>query len=118
MAAAWTRGPSTVRKYPNSACTLLSPVGSNEALPVLYGRVYEAGVTDAEGQGAGIIAQVVIGPDGTDPTFNFTDWSTHDMTFNADIDNDDEYQFTGSAPAVAGDYDWAVRYRFASAPGN
>ncbi|MBN1946111.1 MAG: IPT/TIG domain-containing protein [Bradymonadales bacterium] len=87
-----------------------------EPLPDLFGRVYEPGVTDGTGQGAGITAQLVIGPDGSNPEEEFSDdgWVSFPMDFHGDIGNDDEYVFQDDTldPALdtVGEYDWAVRF--------
>lgn len=83
---------------------------AGEASPPIFCQVYEAGVTEGAGPGAGILAQVGFGPAGSDPLGGA--WSFGDMSFNAgcgDCGNNDEYQ--GSITiANAGPYDYACRF--------
>lgn len=89
-------------------------VSQNTATPVIYGRVYVAGVTDSPGPGAGIAAEVGFGPDGSFPS-GLGGWQWTAATFNVDVGNDDE--FMGSfTPADAGTFDYAFRYSRNSGP--
>ena len=73
----------------------------------IYGQVWAQGVTDAPGQGAGILAQVGYGPDGTQPTD--PGWSWFAMSYNVDVGNNDEY--LGSfVPTQVGTFDYATRF--------
>jgi hypothetical protein len=73
----------------------------------IYGQVWAQGVTDAAGQGAGILAQVGYGPDGTQPTD--PGWNWFAMSYNVDAGNNDEYSAT-FVPTQAGTFDYATRY--------
>ena len=53
----------------------------------VYGQVYEAGVTDSSGQGAGISVEFGYSSSNTDPS-TWTSWST--ATYNVDSGNNDE----------------------------
>jgi len=97
-----------------SFCNLQFPADAGVAPGdpfTLYGRVYEQGVTDQVGQGAGIDMQAGIGLDDG----GFT-WS--EATYNTDVPsapgasdiNNDEYLYTGVGPAV-GTYATAFRAR-------
>lgn len=79
----------------------------------IYGQIFVFGVTEAPGQGAGIIAEVGYGPDGSDPTGNNWTWFT--AVYNIDVMDNDEYvgSFTVN---TAGSYDYA--YRFSGDTGN
>lgn len=62
----------------------------NEITFTVYGQVYEAGVTDAEGQGANVEAWFGLNLENTDPsTWEETSWV--EGVFNVDIGNNDEY---------------------------
>jgi glycosidase len=72
----------------------------------IYGQIWINGVTDAAGQAPGIRAQVGFGPDGTQPD---AAWTWEEMTFNAQVGNNDEY--VGSLlPDAVGSFDYATRY--------
>lgn len=74
----------------------------------IYGRVYVAGVTDAGGDPASILAQVGFGPQGSDPE----SWDTWvDMSYNAGHSGDNNYEYMGSLrPEVVGTFDYLVRF--------
>ena len=70
-------------------------------------QVWAQGVTDAVGQGPGILAQVGYGPDGSQPTD--PGWSWFAMSYNVDAGNNDEYSAT-FVPTQVGTFDYATRY--------
>jgi hypothetical protein len=78
---------------------------------VVYGRVYEAGLTNTtSGQAPGITAWVGISPVGVNSNPNtWTTWVP--ATFNVETGNDDEYQATIGATLVAGTYYYATRFQ-------
>jgi Ca2+-binding RTX toxin-like protein len=76
---------------------------------VIYGRIFEAGLTEAPGAPANVVAQLGYGPAGTDPTTS-GDWVWIDATYNQNVGNDDEYMATFVVPDTG---DWAYTYRFA-----
>ena len=79
----------------------------------IYGQVFSTGVTEAPGQGQGIMAEVGYGPDGSDPSAGAWTWFT--AAYNVDVMNNDEY--VGSLSVnTAGEYDYA--YRFSGNAGN
>jgi hypothetical protein len=83
---------------------------AGEASPPIYCRVYESGVTEGAGPGAGILAQAGFGPAGSDPAGG--GWSFSDMSFNSgcgDCGNNDEYQGQITI-ANPGAYDYACRF--------
>ena len=76
---------------------------------MVYGQVYEEGVTEAEGQGEGILAWVGYSTEDTDPE-TWTNWIP--ATFNAQVGNNDEYMANlGGAINAAGTYYYATRYQ-------
>ncbi|MCK5688967.1 IPT/TIG domain-containing protein [Myxococcota bacterium] len=80
----------------------------------VYGRVLVDGVTDAVGKGANIEAQAGIGVSSDDvSTWNFVSAA---YTIDTDSDLSDEYMVTLTAPAIAGDYLYAYRFRIDQGP--
>lgn len=76
---------------------------------LVYGRVYEPGVTDGIGQGAGITAEIGYSSSDTDPSTGGWTWVT--ATYNQDDGNNDEYQIDfGAQVSVAGTYYVASRF--------
>ncbi|MGL2964920.1 PA domain-containing protein [Flavobacterium sp. RSB2_4_14] len=76
-----------------------------------YGQVYEQGITEAAGQGAGITVEFGLNPANTNPN-TWTNWSP--ATFNVQVGNNDEYQFTTSNSLVAGTYYYTFRYKLSA----
>jgi len=107
----------------------LSVPAGGAGAPV-YGWVLRAGVTDAPGRGAGVIAEVGWGPDASDPSADPTGWTFEGAAYNVDTGAgaNDEYQGSVLVPAgtPAGSYDYAVRvsldggatFRYCDANGN
>ncbi|WP_438966398.1 beta strand repeat-containing protein [Flavobacterium sp.] len=73
----------------------------------VYAQVYEPGVTEAAGQGAGITAE--IGYSSTDSTPDAT-WTWTSATFNVQSNNNDEYQATIGSNLAPGTYYYASRF--------
>ena len=75
-----------------------------------YGQVYEPGITEAAGQGAGIDVEFGVSPlaSNTDPS-TWTSWSP--ASFNVQVGNNDEYQFAAGAALPAGTYYYTFRYK-------
>jgi hypothetical protein len=92
-------------------CVLQFPlaitVATGQTTPLIYGRVYEAGVTDPAGANASVMAQVGYGPASVNPTTQ-SGWQWFSTTYNAQYGNNDEYQGTFTAPA-AGTYRYTYR---------
>jgi len=75
----------------------------------VYAQVYEAGVTNSDGQGSGIGAWVGYSSTNSDPSG--TDWAWIPATYNADSGNNDEYVADiGSAITDVGTYYYASRF--------
>jgi hypothetical protein len=93
-------------------CNLQFPasitMNAGETTPDIYGRIYEAGVTEASGPGPGIIAEVGYGPAGTDPRTS-TAWAWQTAGFNMIPGNDDEYM-GAFAISSAGSYLYTFRF--------
>jgi hypothetical protein len=75
----------------------------------VFGRISEAGVTPAQGGSPGVVAQVGIGPAGTDPRGSLA-WTWTDAFFNVQSLDDDEYHGGFTAPADPGPYAYATRF--------
>ena len=73
----------------------------------LFGKVYEGGVTNAAGQGAGIMAELGYGPPGSDPADSTWVWVS--ATYGSDDGLFDRYYGTLSVPEI-GSYDYAFRF--------
>ena len=74
----------------------------------IYGRIYEASMTPAAGANASILAQLGIGPAGTDPRIA-AGWIWSSSTFNVQVGNDDEYQ-ASTIVNTPGSYSYTFRY--------
>jgi hypothetical protein len=85
-------------------------VQTGQPTPFLYGRIYEAGVTEAGGAPAGVVAEVGYGPTGADPRSTNT-WRYFNAMYNVQVGNDDEFQASFLAPA-AGNYSYVFRFSF------
>lgn len=82
----------------------------------VYARVYEPGVTDAAGQGAGITCWIGYSTTNTDPS-TWTDWVP--ATYNAgyvDPGNDEYMADLGVAIPATGTYYYASRFQLGTAP--
>ena len=73
-----------------------------------YAQVYEPGVTDAVGQGAGIESWFGWNDADTDPS-TWTNWI--EGTYNGDAGNNDEYMAAIGAGITSGTYYYASRFR-------
>ena len=74
----------------------------------VYGQVWIDGVTNQPGATESLRAQLGFGPDGSDPDGN-SDWVWVDATFNADVDNNDEF-VASMLPESVGTFDYVYRY--------
>ncbi|MGH7130409.1 MAG: hypothetical protein ACREJO_00475 [Phycisphaerales bacterium] len=88
--------------------TLTLPVSTSTG--VIYGRIYEAGMTPAAGAHVSITAQLGYGPAGSDPLVNDALWTWFPATFNVQNGNDDEYQASFTTPASPGTYWYTFRF--------
>ncbi|MEA2105836.1 MAG: lamin tail domain-containing protein [Bacteroidota bacterium] len=79
----------------------------------VYAQVYEPGVTDAAGQGAGIEAWIGVSPEDTDPA-TWTTWI--DATYNNDDVNNDEYMADIGSNLAPGTYYYASRFSLNNGP--
>ncbi len=100
---AWT-GPNNGSGAPEELdyCNLQFPASTitarNVASAFLYGRVFEAGITDVtQGASAQLLMQVGWGPSGSDPRSS-AGWIFGAATFNQEYGNDDEYRGSVTIP--------------------
>jgi hypothetical protein len=74
----------------------------------VYAQVYEAGVTEPVGQGAGIDAWIGYNTENTDPN-TWTNWVA--ATYNGDSGNNDEYMADIAGSLTPGTYYYASRFQ-------
>ncbi len=72
-----------------------------------YGQIYEPGLTEAPGQGAGVVAEFGYSTSNTNPA-SWTNWQP--AVFNTQVGNNDEYSSTLTLPA--GTYYYTFRYAY------
>jgi len=96
-------------------CNLQFPstftVAGGQTSPIIYGRIFDAGITEAAGGSASVTAQVGYGPDGSDPRTSSA-WTYSPAAFNTQVGNDDEYAGTITVPASATTTQYRYTYRF------
>jgi VCBS repeat-containing protein len=76
---------------------------------LVYGGVFEAGLTEAPGATASMVAQLGYGPQGSDPTLGVA-WNWTDAAFNTQILNNDEYVAAIPDDLLPGEYSYAYRF--------
>ena len=129
------QGSVTLTYTVNSGCG--SPVASNKSLTITgidyanlqwpptatiteggtytaYGQVYETGVTEPAGQGAGIDVEFGYNNANTNPS-GWSNWVA--ATYNNSSGNNDEYMATSGAALTAGTYYYTFRYRLTGCTG-
>ncbi|MBZ0199778.1 MAG: hypothetical protein K8H86_07920 [Ignavibacteriaceae bacterium] len=74
----------------------------------VYARVYEPGVTDAAGQGAGVECWIGWNSINSNPN-TWTNWTA--ATYNVDAGNNDEYMAAIGSGITAGSYYYASRFK-------
>jgi len=84
-------------------------VTAGTATSLIYGRIYENGVTDPAGASLSVTAQVGYGPDTVNPSTQ-SGWTWSPAVFNAQFGNDDEYQSVITAPLTPGKYRFGYRF--------
>jgi hypothetical protein len=80
--------------------------GATSAL--VYGQLFESGVTETAGANSNVRAQLGYGPATTNPQYDAS-WKWAPASFNVQTGNNDEYQASFVAPAV-GSYRYAYRF--------
>jgi Putative metal-binding motif len=76
-----------------------------ETTELIYGQVYEPGLTEPGGQGAFISSELGYGPENTTPDASWL-WTV--AAYNTDDGNNDEYM-QDLTPTIDGTYDYAYR---------
>jgi hypothetical protein len=78
----------------------------------IFGQVYQPGVTDSSGSPSLILAEVGLGPPGSDPTFPDAGWSWSAATYNPScLDCGNNYEYEGFVvPPASGSYAYATRF--------
>ena len=98
-------------------CILQHPptitINAGQSTPMIFGRIFEAGVTESIGAPMGVIAEVgvapqVVGPPGADPRAQ-NNWVWLPMVFNVQVGNDDEFMGAFFMP-TAGNFVYATRF--------
>jgi hypothetical protein len=79
-----------------------------QTTPTIYGQVWVAGLTDAGGSHAAILAQVGFGPTASDPNA-WTTWRSMAPNLGCSCGNNFEYMAT-LRPGAVGTYDYLVRF--------
>ena len=80
-----------------------------QATATLKGQLYEAGITDAPGEGSGVTAEIGYGPKGSDPYAAASGWKWTPADYDGDMGNNDVWSGTLTV-ATAGTYAWAMRF--------
>ncbi|HEX8523402.1 MAG TPA: hypothetical protein VF669_14200 [Tepidisphaeraceae bacterium] len=109
FADTWNNGSGLAEEldYVNLQYPPTITVAAGQATPDIYGRVYEAGYTEANGASGAITAQIGYGAYGSDP--RTTTWQWFSSTYNVQAGNDDEYMASLTV-ASFGTYSYTYRY--------
>ncbi len=100
--------------YCNLQFPLTGNIPANSTFNV-YARVYEAGVTEATGQGAGISGWIGYSTTNSDPsTWPMGNWVN--ATYNTDSGNHDEYVANIGPLLSSGNYYYASRFQISGGP--
>jgi hypothetical protein len=81
----------------------------------IYGQVSIGGLTNLPGQGAGVVAELGYGPDGSDPMVDAGAWQWVPATYVGDAGSSDRYAAALTVPTL-GRYDYSYRYSLDGAP--
>jgi hypothetical protein len=97
------------------SCRIQAPasftIASNQPTAQILGRIDEAGVTEAGGAPAGVLAEVGYGVNGTDPRTN-PSWRFFPASYLAQQGTSDEFAGTFNAPSVGTSTEFAFAFRF------
>lgn len=109
----WTASSTTTVDY----CNLEFPQNGNITVGTpfnVYAQVYEAGVTEATGPSTEITGWIGYNTINNEP--NSPSWTWVPATFNAQVDNNDEYVANISATLPSGTYYYASRFQTSGGP--
>jgi hypothetical protein len=99
--------------YELDFCNLQFPASTSAAAGALtelvFGRAFEAGVTEAGGQSPLVRSEIGVGPVTANPQ-NQPGWTWAPATYNVQVGNDDEYKLQITAPATPGTYRYTARF--------
>ena len=84
-------------------------VQASQPTGFIFGQLYEAGLTEAAGAPANVLAELGYGPAASDPLANIG-WAWFPASYNVQVGNNDEYSANITAPAAAGSYLYTYRY--------
>lgn len=105
-----TAAPADLPDYVNLQFPYTATIPQGGSV-VVYGRVYEGGLTDTtSGQAPGISAWVGYSTTDANPN-TFTNWVPATFNVETDGNNNDEYQATIGANLLAGTYYYATRFQ-------
>ncbi len=109
MAQTWMNGTGLALEC--DFCILQSPtmvtVAAGQDTPLLYGRLFEAGVTEAAGVAPQVLVQIGYGPLGAYPMSDAWQWAN--ATFSSQVGPDDVFS-ARLALAFQGTYNYTFRY--------
>ncbi|WP_224372515.1 IPT/TIG domain-containing protein [Hyalangium versicolor] len=112
-------GTENETNNPNEAdyCNLQFPstftVTKSTQTPLIYGQLYEAGITEPAGAPFGWLAEVGYGAAGSNPTSSNT-WRFFPASYNVQASNNDEFMGSFMAPSVTVLTNYAYTYRFSA----
>ena len=106
--AAWVNESNLPAEADYAVLEFPGTFASGATSPSVYGRIYEAGITESIGPNGVIIAEVGYGPIGTDPR-NSAQWQWFPTSFNSQVGNDDEYVGTLNF-AANGTFSYSFRF--------
>jgi hypothetical protein len=86
-------------------------VASGATTPVIFGRLFESGLTEAAGAPAGVLAEVGYGRADNDP-LTTTVWRFFPASYDSQAGNDDQFAGSFPAPTASGTYRYAFRVSF------
>jgi len=95
--------------------TVTSTACESAASATIFGRLYIQGVTGQNSAQPGLVADVGVGPSGTDPALT-AGWKWARATFNLTFSNDDEYLAPIISMHASGMYDYAYRFSYLGGP--
>lgn len=94
-------------------CALTFPAvieaGAGESIDPVFGRIFEAGLTEAAGAPSGVRAQFGFGPIGSDPRTSCS-WRWKRASYNLQAGDDDEFEASIAAPVEVGSYSHTYRF--------
>jgi hypothetical protein len=84
-------------------------VQASQSTGLIYGQLFDAGLTSLPGEPDGVVANLGYGPAGTDPRTS-PEWTWMAAGFNVQVGNNDEFKASFTAPSVNGVYHYTYRF--------